>query len=372
MAGIFAESAKEMGIESHCFSPRRGIINEDSFDFVHHIDIFEMGQILDICKSIQIDGVVATTELTIMVAAFIADQLDLIGIPFDKAKVITDKYRNRLVTAEVVGINHPLYTEVSSVQDIIGLGWEFPVILKPKSKGGKRGVVVIQSVDEINSAFEYTWEGADRCLPLIVEEYINGDIECSVESLSYHGKNYIIQITEKITSGPPHCVELAHHQPANLSEKEKQEIERVVDRGLTAVGLENGPCHTEIKLKEGKIYLIEFNARPGGDHIAYPLIELSTGFSYIKGAINIALDQFESVSKHDMLNRCAGVCFVTQQSRELKSVFDNCQDYEWLVEKREVSENLKTIDHNDGFNTNYYIYCSDSRPDFDSIIQSLE
>ena len=30
------------------------------------------------------------------------------------------------------------------------------------------------------------------------------------------------EVTEKITSGPPHCVELAHHQPARLKEIERK------------------------------------------------------------------------------------------------------------------------------------------------------
>lgn len=69
-------------------------------------------------------------------------------------------------------------------------------------------------------------------------------------------------------------------------------IKTAISKGLTAIGVDNSTCHTEIKIVDDKIFLIEFNARPGGDHIAWPLTELSTGYNIIKGAISIALDDF--------------------------------------------------------------------------------
>ena len=43
---------------------------------------------------------------------------------------------------------------------------------------------------------------------VLIEQYLSGGQEYSVESLSYKGKPYIVQVTRKITSGPPRCLEL--------------------------------------------------------------------------------------------------------------------------------------------------------------------
>ena len=51
----------------------------------------------------------------------------------------------------------------------------------------------------------------------------------------------------------------------------------------------NGATHTEIKIVNGDIYLIEINARPGGDHIAHPLTMLSTGYDYLTFRYNFTL-----------------------------------------------------------------------------------
>lgn len=364
MAGIYADNAHEMGLNTVAFSLKAGFADVSKFDQVYDIDIMDKNAVLNICRELSIDGVVSTTELTIATAAYVADNLGLINIPYKNAVEITNKYRNRRISSSVKGLKHPRFALVNSINEIVELHFDYPIILKPTSKGGKRGVVVVESISDIENAFSYALKDSGSTLPLIVEEYIDADMECSVESLSYQGDNYIVQITEKVTSGPPHCVELAHHQPANIPDNLRQKIESIISDGLNAIGLINGPCHTEIRIKNDEIYLIEFNARPGGDHIAYPLTDLSTGYSYIKGAISIAINSFVPPEINMNNSKYSGVLFVTQQTKQWKSIFDNCEKQEWFFSKHSASEELLSITHNNGFNLNYFIYCSDKRPDF--------
>ena len=111
-------------------------------------------------------------------------------------------------------------------------------------------------------------------------------------------------------------------------------------------------------------YLIEFNARPGGDHIAHPLTELSTGYPYIKGAIEIAINTFTGINEENYINKYAGVLFVAEQTKELAPLFEKCESYKWCYKKYRVTDNLKSIVHNDGFNINYFIYLDETRPLF--------
>ena len=364
MAGIYSEKARLLGIETHCFSLLSGVKDASAFDYVHDINILDMDGVLSICQKERVDGVVATTEMTIAVASFVAEKMGLNGLPFEVATVITDKFRNRNAVEDVKDLCQPKFAEVFSVKDIIDLKLNYPIILKPTSKGGKRGVSVVFSEEEISEAFEYAIKDSHSSLPIIVEEFIEGDMECSVESLSFKGHNHIIQVTEKITSGAPHCVELAHHQPARISPLMRSKIEKVISDSLDSIGLKNGPCHTEIKIKGSDIYLIEFNARPGGDHIAHPLTLLSTGFDYIKESILVALGREPDFTSILRKPRYAGVIFVTEQTRQYKELFDICEQFEWCYKKNLVSDDLKTIIHNDGFNTNYFIYCADKEPAF--------
>ena len=372
MACIFALNAREMGVETHCFAWSEGAVAKDYADFFYPISIFERETILNKCKDLKINGVVATTELTISVAAYIADSLHLNGNDLSVAEVITDKYRNRIITAGIEGLYQPRYIKVDYAEDVTGSGLPYPLILKPVNKGGKRGISVVYTREDVKEAFKYASGEVGEKTHFIVEEYIDGGQEYSVESLTYHGESHVIQITEKESSGAPHCVELGHHQPEKLSSAMKEKTVDVIKTALKAIGIKNGPCHTEIKIKDNKIYLIEFNARQGGDHIAYPLTELSTGYEYIKGIIKVAFDENPEICEDKFKTRYAGVLFVTEQTKFLKPLFDKCEQFGWCYKKNTVNDKLTSLFHNDGYNTNYIMYCAKERPDFDKILRDLK
>ena len=370
MAWIFGKNAAEMNIETHSFSFDGNCIAKQSVTQHHLINILDVEAVLKKCMELEINGVVATTELTVPVASYVAEKMGLPGIPYEKAKMVTDKYRNRVACERIPFLKQPKFKEVSSIMEIEHSGIGYPMILKPTSKGGKRGISVVNTRDELENAFILAEKYSDH-KSMIVEEYIEGGQEFSVESLSCKGKHFVIQVTEKISSGPPHCVELGHHQPAIINPPIRKKIEEVISLGLSAIGVDNSPCHTEIKIVNDSIYLIEFNARPGGDHIAWPLTELSTGYPYIKGAIEIALGIFKSIDTHSLRKNYAGVFFVTTQSSYLKPLFDVCEKYPWLYNKNLVSEELQPLEHNDCYGTNSMMYFStDGRPDIKSYLTS--
>ncbi len=364
MAGIIAINARQMNIESHCFSPKEGIIEPDLFDVIHDVDVLDKNNLLKECKKTKIDGVLSTTELTIAPAAYISSKLNLIGIDYTDSVEITDKYKNREKTKDVENLKHPKYTEIYSIEDILKFDADYPVILKPRSRGGKRGITVIYDKEQAKEAFEYAVSESDNELPFILEEYIDAPIECSIETLTKDGITFVIQITRKKTSGAPHCVELAHFQPAELGIDLENRIAKIMQDSLQKIGLKNGACHTEIKIKGNDIFLIEFNARPGGDHIAYPLTQLSTGYEYIKGAISIALGDFYAPDVRKFKHNYSGVIFITQQTMNYKKIFDTCEKYDWCYLKHDMGTSFTNITHNDGFNKNYFIYSSKEKPIF--------
>lgn len=369
MAWIIGNHARKLGIETHCFSSVESDFIHEAFDAFHNISIYEKEKILEICKTEGIKAVMATTELTVAIAAYLAEGLKTPGLPYDIARVITDKYRNRVACENLRLLHQPKFAEINTVEELEAIKFGYPLIVKPTSKGGKQGITVVKDDEELRVAFIYAKEesGAN---PVIIEEYLDGGKEYSVESLSCRGKHYIIQVTEKISSGPPHCVELGHRQPAELPQIMRQQVEDAVIEGLTAIGADNTTCHTEIKIIDDKVYLIEFNARPGGDHIAWPLTTLSTGYEYINGAIQIALGEFQGLDTHKLARHYAGVYFVTKQTEYLKPLFDDCEKYSWLYHKNMVSEELQMLEHNDCYRTNSIMYYSESKKlDIDNIIK---
>ncbi len=362
MASYFGEACHRLGYEGHYFSMIDGKVDDSKVDYFHEINIFDKDGIVAICKEIGVDGVVATTELSVPITAYVANKLGLLGNAVEVAEVITDKYRNRECIKNLTDLLSPKYVEASSIEDIITSDIPYPMILKPVCLGGKRGITVVNNEDELASAFEYatSFFRAGVKPQIIAEQFLVGGMECSVESISFKGHHTIVQITQKDSSGAPHCVELGHHQPAPLSEELWDKVVRGVSSGLTAIGVENGPCHTEVKIIDGKVYLIEFNARPGGGHIWWPMVELSTGFDIIAAVAQAATGELKPIDVTTFKHRHSGLYYVVKQTADVKPIFDTCEKEPWCWEKHFETDELYELKQNDMEHTNYIVYSSDN------------
>jgi len=365
----FALRAKELGIESHCFSYDKYDIACKYVDYFHEVDLLDKEALIIECGKCSLDGVVATTELTILPTAEVAKALGLLGNEVSVAKDITNKLITRLKVAQAKLIMQPkFWNYVSGDYPSVDT---FPVIVKPIAAGGKRGISVVYNkqelIESIKLALPYS-----KVKGVIIEEYLDGGMEYSVESLSYKGEHYVVQITQKDSSGPPHCFELGHHQPASITREMAERVKDAISETLDLVGITNGTCHTEIKIINGLIFLIEINARPGGDQITYPLTELSTGYPYLSGIMWAALGELEGHMPLDLKSYHSGIYFVTDQTAYLKPIFMNCENYRWLYKKHEVSSEPTKIVFNDEENLNYFIYFDkDKKPDISSLLHSL-
>ena len=227
--------------------------------------------------------VTAATDKPLVMMARVAKEL---GLPFyskETAEISTDKFRMKECFRRC-GIPCANGGLIKSIDEAEGL--VFPVILKPRDNSGSRGVIFCNNKAEFevafNEAMQYT-----KLDSVLVEEFIEGQ-EYSIESLHYDGKSEVIQFTEKKTTPFPYNVELGHIQPADVSEEHKEQIRKIIADIAVALGFENCPSHTELKINERGIFVIETSPRLGGDYITSTLTPLSTGINLEDQLLNIA------------------------------------------------------------------------------------
>lgn len=361
MACTFAKKAKDIGVRTICFAWDEGALARELVDRFYPISIFEKEKIVEICKQERVSGVVSTTELTISICSYIQEKLGVtVNISYINSLKITNKGWVRDQAKNCTFIHHPAYVRVTDSN----YDWNsFPAIVKPASEGGKRGIIVVNNQNELSEALQYSRSYDKHNNGVIIESFLSDGQEYSVEGLSYHGKHTVVQVTEKISSGPPHCVELGHHQPANVPETIRNRIFDAITELLDAVKFNNGPTHTEIKVENGQVYLIELNARPGGDFISDTLTQLSTGYDYLSEAIRVSLGYEPNPMPKNYKKYC-GVYFITKQTAYLKPFFDKCDNEKWLYRKHIESDNLSELLNNDDLHQNYMIYYSDERISF--------
>lgn len=351
------EKAKEMGLEVHCFAWEEGAVCKDIADYFYPISIIDKKQILQECQHIRIDGITTiASDVAVLTVNYVASQMGLISNPDKYSEVTTNKYLMRKCFAQN-NIPSPKFSLVSDDKDYNICGFQFPLIVKPTDRSGSRGVEKvldpIQLDEAIKRAKKESFSNA-----AIIEEFVTGR-EISVESISYKSKHYILQITDKVTSGAPYFVELEHHQPSTLSDTTQSQVKNIVLHALDALHIQYGASHSELKITEdGDIRVIEIGARMGGDFIGSDLVRLSTGYDFLEGVILVAMGKFiEPVITEQS---CSGVYFLCKETERLKEIIKDYHDYPEIVEAEITDNTLRNIECS-ADRSGYLIYKSTSR-----------
>jgi biotin carboxylase len=358
--------AKEIGVETHCFAWLEGAVCADYADFFYPISIIEKKEVLDVCQKVGIDGITTIASDTAVVTVnHVASRMNLVANPDEYTELTTNKYKMRecFLTNNIPSPKFFLIKNKKQSHSELS----FPLIVKPTDRSGSRGVQKVFNPTEVEYATERaineSFEGK-----AIVEEYVAGR-EVSVESISWEGKHYILQITDKVTTGEPYFVELEHHQPSSLPRHSQNRIKTIVTQALDALHIAFGASHSELKITEdGDIKVIEIGARMGGDFIGSDLVQLSTGYDFLRGVIEIALGEFHKPIITKQL--FSGVYFLSEERKNLKQIIDNWHKYPEIVKAEITNPELHRISCS-GDRSGYLIYLTKSKTEADGFKQKM-
>lgn len=280
--------AKEMGYETHVFAWEAGDIGERTADCFHPISIVERDLILDECRRCGIKAAVSIgSDLAVLTVNYIQRAL---GNPANSElcdRVATNKYYMREAFRKA-DIPVPFFSAVH--QDCIPSDFAslpFPLIVKPVDRSGSRAINRVDSPDYLQDAINEACAASFE-KKAILEEFIVGD-EYSCECISFNGCHRVLALTKKHTSGAPHFIERGHDEPSGIPESIVPRIEEMVFAGLDSLGVRFGASHTEFILTANSSpRIVEIGARMGGDFIGSDLVQLSTGYDYLRMVIDIA------------------------------------------------------------------------------------
>lgn len=262
-----------------------GIPYADEFFEVSTIDI---DKVAETARAFNADGIMTlATDMPMRSVAKAAEVCNRPGITMTTAINSTDK--GEMIKAfEAADVEHPWFfialdrTAFQDVKDKI----TYPCIMKPTDNAGSRGVVLARNLEELEQEYAYT-VGESRKGGVIIEEYMEGP-EVSVEVMVVDGEPHVLQVTDKITTGAPHFVEMGHTQPSRLGSVNVARISDLAKRAVNAVGINCGPAHVEIMLTQDGPKMVELGARMGGDCITTHLVPLSTGIDMVRNTLEIA------------------------------------------------------------------------------------
>lgn len=335
------EKAKAMGLRTICFAWAEGAVCKDLVDVFYPISIVEKEQILTICQQEHIDGICTiASDVAAPTVAYVAEQMGLVGNSYEASLRANNKWlmRQAFTSADVPCPRHMCVTTLDV--DVIQTQMSLPLIVKPSDRSGSLAVNKITDWAQLPSAIQEAQTASFRG-EAMVEEFIEGR-EISVEFISYQGKHYPLQITDKVTTGAPHFVELEHHQPSTLSAEMYSAIYTITERALQALGITNGASHAEYKITDdGHVYVMEIGARMGGDFIGSDLVQLSTGYDFVRGVIEVALGQF--VAPVITKSAYSGVYFLSAETPAVAYFIQQAHVYPAIVRSERTDEVLHHI-----------------------------
>ena len=258
------------------------------------LDIKDREGCLRLAQSERIDAVLSVcTDFAVKTVAFVASSMGLPGLSNEAARACTNKALMRQALARE-NVGPVSFVRVKSLAEAIAAISEvgFPCIVKPVDSVGSRGVTKVDDASELGSGFEEA-ALASSSGEVMVEEFVEGP-EISVEAVTWGGETAVAAATDKITSGPPHFVELGHTQPSVFSGDAA--VGETVRRCVAALEIDWSATHTELRLTDRGPRVMEVGARLGGDRITSDLVPLSTGIDLMEAVILMSLGRSPEVS----------------------------------------------------------------------------
>jgi biotin carboxylase len=261
--------AQAIGFE---FADRRAIVSTE-----------DEPAVAQLAKAERVEGVISPgSDWPVAVAARVAAQ---IGLPHSLAPEVAahcvSKQRQR-ERFEEAGVPQPRWAIVNGPKD----GLPVPSVVKPPDRQGQKGLTLVLEPDTLAGAVEEAVaESRTGCA--VVEELVEGP-EVTVNAFSVDGTFHSLTVTDRLTADPPAFgVALAHAWP---SEHDVEEAIEVARKSAQALGVENGPTYTQVRLSPGGAKVMELAGRLGGGHDA-EVCEAALGIDLNALAIRAALGE---------------------------------------------------------------------------------
>lgn len=256
---------KKMGYETHACAMAKDGPGADVADYFAEINILDTESLIQYIKKHEISLVYSVgSDLAIPVACHISERLNLPHFVSEKtARICNNKDLMRLTLGNNFNGNVK-FQVVKSIEEDLQL--EFPFILKPTDAQGQRGVKLINNYCEYRNHFEDTIKYS-RSGTVILEEYISGP-ELSVNGYLVNGEIVFLVPSDRETW--PQYTGLIHKHivpTENLDKETSIELVNIIESACQKLGISNGPVYAQMKLEQGKPYIIEITPRLDGCHM---------------------------------------------------------------------------------------------------------
>ncbi len=354
-----------------------GIALSDKHYLVNTLD---PSQLIEVGEKEKPNGVVTNSEPAFLSMAHAAEKLGLRCMSVDDTKLYKNKFLMREFCHEH-GILSPRYKCCKNVEEALDFFNEIQkkCIIKPLDNSASRGVFSVNSEKDIKLHFDQCITASSADNPaIIIEEYITGT-EFTIDGIMTPKGHRSLAISEK------KHYEYNENVAYQLLFDNKNEyfdydlLRKENDHLVDLTGIPFGLTHAEYKYSNGRFFLIEIQARGGGNYIATDIVPFISGVdSYkeqLKWAVGEEVDADFSYEK--LSSRCAVLHFFDVPGKggvvkEIKGLdfLDSLSEQVMCHLNFKVGDTIQqTI--NDSTRIGWYILKSPNRTDLNEMIRTI-
>lgn len=366
------ERAKKMGLFVVGIDPCAEAYCRDVVDAFEIVGGQDYEGTLAVARKYNVSAIATSaTDKPLVMMAKVAKEMKLPCFSLAAAHNATDKFlmKQHFFEGGVPCAKGKLIKNIEEAKDLV-----FPVIIKPRDNSGSRGVILCHTKDELQKAMEESFQYT-RLDSLLVEEFIEGQAY-SIEGFHYNGKSTVYQFTEKRCTPFPYTAELGHKQPAILTDKQKDDIRDIVSKIGKCLDFDNCPSHTELKINQRGIFVLETSPRLGGDYNASTLVPLSTGINIEDQLLRISLNEEPNLST-GRNDKSSAICWICLPEGTIEDIDSQFYDVPSWPKVKSFGFNLKIGDKVNQITNSlnrygHFIVQADTREEIDSIMSEYE
>lgn len=301
-------------------------------------DLHDTSAVIKIVKKLHLNydfkGIICWSETDVPLRNLLSKSLGLPGMAQEDVKCCRDKVSMKQRLNQQSNLL-PKWKSVSSLESAQNAALEigFPLILKPASGSGSKGIFKINKMEHLIDAcselnkitrpeFDAVFErfGSEW----IIEEYVDGP-EFSVDGYVHRGNIYITGITD-YKSDTENFIEHRHIFPSALPSHQQQDICKNAREIIGLLNIQASNFHLEGKYSTQGFKFIECAARPAGGYISTHLLQYATQNQHLKNYLRVCQDL--SPLPNPEITEYIGVKYLFAHKSGL---YRGCENFEYIL-----------------------------------------
>jgi biotin carboxylase len=254
------------------------------------VDIADAAAVVRVARELAVSGVVtAASDVAVPAVSAVVRELGLPGLPPEVAQRCRDKL---VCFRALTGQGHavPDTRAVNDVREaeaaVAELGG-YPAIVKPRTGGGGRGVLLVREAAELPAAIACARRAyGPGLLGVLVQEFVSG-LSVGVEAFFADGELAAAFVLDDQFE-PGYISPAGHSLPSTLGDALAARVVDAIAAFGRALGLRDGPANFDLRQQGERTIMLEVNPRLGGNSIT-DLVRTAYGVDLAEATVCAAL-----------------------------------------------------------------------------------